>query len=210
MTESYDVDTPEGAARVWVDEAAQPRMRLVLGHGAGGGVGSRDLAAVAGALPAHGVSVLRVEQPWRLAGKRLAPRPAVLDRAWSSVLAGVPRDVPLVVGGRSAGARVSCRTAVPLAAAAVVALSFPLHPPGKPERTRVDELMESVEAGVPVLVVQGARDTFGRPEEFPDSVQIVAVPGADHGMAVTKDVDGEEALDGLVAAVREFLDALHG
>jgi uncharacterized protein len=142
-----------------------------------------------------------------LAGKKIAPRPAVLDEAW---LAGaeLPQKVPLIVGGRSAGARVACRTGVTLGARAVVALSFPLHPPGKPEKSRLEELTG---AGVPTLVVQGQRDAFGRPEEFgAGPFTIVKVAHADHGMAVPKANDQHEALSTIVRAVREFVLSFAG
>ncbi|MBZ4321666.1 alpha/beta hydrolase family protein, partial [Streptomyces huiliensis] len=116
--------------------------------------------------------------------------------------------LPVVAGGRSAGARVACRTAAELGAVAVLALSFPLHPPGRPERSRAEELLG---AGVPVLVVQGARDPFGRPEEFPPGVDPVAVPGGDHGFAVPKSaaktggVTQEDALAVITGAAAEWL-----
>ena len=157
----------------------------MLGHGAGGGIEARDLAALARELPASGIAVVRVEQPWRVAGKRVAGPPAQLDKAW---LVAVPEAVrrtgasgPLFVGGRSAGARVACRTASDVGAAGVVALAFPLHPPGRPDRSRVAELLG---VDVPVLVVQGERDSFGGPPELPDGPQVVPVPGADHGLKV--------------------------
>ncbi|HEU0041682.1 MAG TPA: alpha/beta family hydrolase [Jiangellaceae bacterium] len=201
-----DVATPSGPARLWVDDATAPTCRLVLGHGAGGGPQARDLAALARALPDAGVTVVRVEQPWRVAGKRIAPRPPKLDEAWLAALAQVPRDLPLVVGGRSAGARVACRTARALGAVGVVALAFPLHLPGKPERSRIDELTGS---GVPTLIVQGERDTFGRPGEFPsDTPHLVSVPLADHSMAVSKTADPAEPLSVVVTAVTQWLHRL--
>ncbi len=160
--------TTRGTARVHVWSTPEPRRRLLLGHGAGGGVQAPDLLAVAQALPGTGTEVWLVEQPWRVAGRRVAPAPTTLDEAWVQVLADVPRDLPLLVGGRSAGARVACRTALATGATGVVALAFPLHPPGKPEKSRAAELDG---AGVPVLVVQGANDPFGRPGE------IAAAPG---------------------------------
>lgn len=160
--------TTRGTARVHVWSTPEPRRRLLLGHGAGGGVQTPDLLAVAQALPGTGTEVWLVEQPWRVAGRRVAPAPTTLDEAWVQVLADVPRDLPLLVGGRSAGARVACRTALATGATGVVALAFPLHPPGKPEKSRAAELDG---AGVPVLVVQGANDPFGRPGE------IAAAPG---------------------------------
>lgn len=205
MTEYTTVTTPVGDARFWTDEADEPRARLVLGHGAGGGPDATDLRALAEQLPGAGVSVVRLEQPWRVAGKRVAPRPQTLDEAWLAALDVLERDVPMLVGGRSAGARVACRTAESTAAAGVVALSFPLHPPGKPERSRQDELLTAA-AAVPTLVVQGERDTFGRPDEFPDGpYRLVPIGHADHGMAVPKAHDRRAATAAVVAAVRAFV-----
>jgi predicted alpha/beta-hydrolase family hydrolase len=197
VTEVREVATEVGVARVHVDESPRPRLRLVLGHGAGGGVDAPDLVALAERLPSVGVGVWRVEQPWKVAGRTIAPAPRTLDRAWLEVLATVPRQRPLVVGGRSAGARVACRTAVDVAAHGVVALAFPLHPPGRPERSRAGEL----DVDVPMLVVQGASDAFGTPAEFPPAPHrtVVPVPG-DH--ALRRD------LDALVGAVSRFLDTL--
>ena len=180
MTLVRDVQTSRGPARLHIDEPPAPSARLVLGHGAGGGVQAPDLAALAEALPRRGVAVWRVEQPWRVAGRRVAPAPAALDEAWTQLLAHVPADAPLVLGGRSAGARVACRTAHAAAARAVVALAFPLHPPGRPEKSRAYEL-EAVT--VPLLVVQGERDPFGRPDEIPEGPRrtVVAVAG-DHAL----------------------------
>jgi uncharacterized protein len=184
-----DVDTPLGPARVLAAEPPGTVVgTLVLGHGAGGGAEAADLVAIADEAPSAGWRVLRVEQPWRVAGKRIAPAPARLDVAWTAVLHSLRDDDrltgPLVLGGRSAGARVACRTATALGAAAVLALAFPLHPPGRPEKSRADELTG---AGVPVLVVQGETDAFGRPADIaavldgrPDA-SVYAVPG-DHSL----------------------------
>ena len=172
------VETSKGPARFTEYPAEQPRATLVLGHGAGGGAGTApDLAALAAALPDHGVTVLLHEQPWKVAGKKVAVAPPALDIGWVESLAALAVTGPLIVGGRSAGARVACRTASEVGAAAVLALAFPLHPPGKPEKTRADELA----VGVPLRVVQGERDPFGRPEEFPAGLDLVAVPG-DHSL----------------------------
>ncbi len=197
MTVARDVETTRGLARVYVDDASDPQRLLVLGHGAGGGVQAPDLAALASALPDSGTSVWRVEQPWRVAGKRVAAAPSVLDDAWLQILSAVPRCVPVVLGGRSAGARVACRCAATVGAVAVVALAFPLHPPGKPEKSRAAEL-DAVD--VPTLVVQGAADPFGRPAEFAAAPgrELVAVPG-DHSLrAATHEV--VEAVAAFVAA----------
>jgi uncharacterized protein len=157
------VETPHGPGCVHLREPARPRALLVLGHGAGGLVDAPDLVAVAGAALEVGVSVALVEQPYRVAGRR-SPAPArQLDTAWLAVLehlrAAVAGALPVIVGGRSAGARVACRTAA-ADAMAVLCLAFPLHPPGRPEKSRLDEL-DAVE--VPVLVVQGGSDPFGMP-----------------------------------------------
>lgn len=212
MTESQrtTVDTPVGEAAFWADEAENPRLRLVLGHGAGGGPKAADLAALASRLPAEGVSVVRFEQPWRLAGKKVAPRPPVLDEAWLAAVSTLPRDVPLVLGGRSSGARVACRTAPQLGAVAVVALAFPLHLPGKPQNSRLPELAGAADA-LPVLVVQGERDSFGAPGEFPAGPhRMVVVPHADHGMKVTKGHEQRAAMGAVVDAVRTFLAEIPG
>ena len=154
---------------------------VLLTHGAGGGVHSADLDAVRAALTAQGVGVGLVTQPYRFAGRRTPPKPEVQDAAWRALLDQVGQDGPLIVGGRSNGARVACRTALAVGAVAVVALAFPLHPPGRPEKSRLAELDAS---GGPPLVVQGARDPFGMP---PSGLgrEVVVVAG-DH--ALTRDV----------------------
>jgi uncharacterized protein len=185
---------------------------LALGHGAGAGIESRDLLALAADLPAHGVTVALVEQPWRVAGRKLAPAPKALDAAWRALWPALADPgLPVVAGGRSAGARVACRTAGELGAVAVLALAFPLHPPGRPEKSRAEELLAAGAAG-PVLVVQGARDAFGRPEEFPAAHRPAVVPYADHSFAVPKSapVAQPEALTVLTAAVADWLAATLG
>jgi predicted alpha/beta-hydrolase family hydrolase len=173
-----EVDTPHGQAKVHVHAADQPRAALVLGHGAAGGVMAPDLVAVTDVARSEEISVALVEQPYRVAGRR-SPAPAhQLDAAWTAVvdhlLAGELRGLPLVVGGRSSGARVACRTAEATGAVAVLCLAFPLQPPGRAERpSRLPEL-DAVK--VPTLVVQGAGDPFGIP---PAGVHrtVVQVPG---------------------------------
>ncbi|MGP3972857.1 alpha/beta hydrolase family protein [Streptomyces sp. 8N114] len=199
------IATPAGEARITWHPAKKAHTVLALGHGAGGGIEARDLRALAAALPGEGVSVALVEQPWRVAGKKVAPAPRTLDAAWSALWPAltVP-GLPVVAGGRSAGARVACRTAGELGAQAVLALSFPLHPPGKPEKSRADELT-GVE--LPVLVVQGGRDPFGRPAEFPAGTDLVEVPYADHGFALPKsaEVTEQEAMGVITGAVSRWL-----
>jgi len=196
-------ETDAGTARITWHRANKPRLLLAVSHGAGGGIEARDLRALASVLPAHGVTVALVEQPWRVAGKKVAPAPKTLDVGWRGLWPALAEPgLPVIAGGRSAGARVACRTATELGATAVLALSFPLHPPGKPEKSRAEELLG---AGVPTLVVQGGNDPFGKPEEFPQgSYEITEVPYGDHGFAVPKraPLDQDEALkiitDGVV------------
>lgn len=197
------VPTPQGDARVTTYAApAGPRATVLLSHGAGGGVDAPDLVAMAAGLPVHGVDVVLVEQPWRVAGRRLAPAPARLDEAFVAIVERLAPPAPFVLGGRSAGARVACRTAAALGADAVLALAFPLCPPGRPDRSRVHELVGSE---VPTLVVQGTRDPFGGPAALPaGSIAVVAVPGADHGFAVrVRDGGAEAQAAGLAHAVEE-------
>jgi predicted alpha/beta-hydrolase family hydrolase len=196
-----EIATPYGPARVHEELVADALGALVLGHGAGGGVDAPDLVAVTEAARAERFSVVLVEQPYRVAGRR-APAPAnQLDAAWLAVIAqlreGRLRGLPLVTGGRSAGARVACRTAAAAGAAGVLCLAFPVHPPGRPEKTRLSEL-DAV--SVPVLVVQGERDPFGMPPPAPNR-EIVTVPG-NHSLKTD--------LDSLRAAVRDWLPGMAG
>jgi predicted alpha/beta-hydrolase family hydrolase len=202
------VDTPHGPANVHLHLADAPRAALVLGHGAGGGVASRDLVAVTKAARGDGISVALVEQPYRVAGRRTpAPAPR-LDAAWTAVvedlLAGELRGLPLVVGGRSSGARVACRTSEATGALGVLCLAFPLQPPRRsaaaPARSRLHEL-DAV--SVPTLVVQGERDPFGIPPAAARRT-VVLVPG-DHSLRT--DI---EAVAGAVRAwLRRLVDQAH-
>jgi hypothetical protein len=186
---------------VHLHSVERPRAGLVLGHGAAGGVDTPDLGAAAGAANEAEVSVALVEQPYVVAGRR-SPAPArQLDTAWRAVVEQLRGDafdgLPLVVGGRSAGARVACRTAADVGAAAVLCLAFPVHPPGKgddPTKSRLDEL-EAVK--VPVLVVQGESDPFGMPPEAP--VRIVVEVAGNHSLKDTEAVS---------RAVREWISSL--
>jgi len=169
-----ELETPHGIARVRLVEAESASAALVLGHGAGGGIDSPDLAGATRAAQEAGMTVALVEQPYRVAGRR-APAPAAqLDAAWASVVSQLPFEgLALIAGGRSSGARVACRTAAEVGAKAVLCLAFPVHPPGRPEKSRLDEL-DGVE--VPTLVVQGERDPFGLPPPGPQRT-VVTVPG---------------------------------
>ncbi|MFI6209548.1 alpha/beta family hydrolase [Streptomyces sp. NPDC051041] len=203
------IETDAGTARITWHEARGARLVLAVGHGAGGGVDARDLAALAAVLPAHGVTVALVEQPWRVAGKKVAPAPRTLDAGWRGVWPALAAPgLPVISGGRSAGARVACRTAGELGAHAVLALSFPLHPPGRPEKSRAGELLGT---GVPTLVVQGGNDPFGKPEEFPDGpYELVGVAWGDHGFAVPKraPVDQDRTLAVVTDAVAAWTGSL--
>lgn len=218
VADVIDVPTRHGPARAHLhDPLGAARATLVLGHGAGGGVEARDLVTLASVLRADGYRVVLVEQPWRVAGKKVAAAPATLDVGWTAVLdrlaAGGLVAGPLVVGGRSAGARVACRTAAGAGAAAALLLSFPLHPPGRPERSRADELAG---AGCPVHVIQGERDPFGGPAEITAAVPgtpVTSIPAADHGFKVPRSgpVTQVEALElitvGAVRALAEWVPA---
>jgi predicted alpha/beta-hydrolase family hydrolase len=176
-----EIETPHGPALVHLHFAAQPRAALALGHGAGGGVTAPDLTVAAEVALEEDITVALVEQPYRVAGRR-APAPAnQLDAAWRAVLEQLRAEeiagLPLIAGGRSLGARVACRTAEETGAVAVLCLAFPVHPPGRPEKSRLAEL-DAVE--VPVLVVQGQRDPFGMPPDGPN--RTVARVKGDHGL----------------------------
>ncbi|MET8569743.1 alpha/beta family hydrolase [Streptomyces sp. NPDC004783] len=203
------IDTDAGTARITWHPATEPRLVLAVSHGAGGGIEARDLRALAAVLPGHGVSVALVEQPWRVAGKKLAPAPKTLDSGWRGLWPALAAPgLPVVAGGRSAGARVACRTASELGAHAVLALSFPLHPPGRPEKSRAAELLG---AGVRTLVVQGRNDPFGKPEEFPEGTyDLIEVPYGDHGFAVPKraDITQERALELITDGVAQWAGSL--
>ena len=220
MPATRDVPTELGLARLWIDDPADERAdagetsdpaqvrrskasrspgplgrpTLVLGHGAGGGVQALDLLAARDAGLAAGLRVVRVEQPWRVAGRRIATPPSQLDAVWLEVCAGLPG--PLIVGGRSTGARVACRTATATTTAtatgavAVLCLAFPLLPPGgRPSRTgELSRAGELILPTVPILIVQGSRDAFGVP------VGARLIEAADHAFAVRKK-DGRSATE---------------
>ena len=192
------VDTPHGQAHVHLEGIGEPRAALILGHGAGGGVSARDLVAAAGAARDEMVSVALVEQPYRVAGRRSQAPAHQLDAAWTAVVdylrANELRGLTLVTGGRSAGARVACRTAEATGAVAVLCLAFPLQPPGRSGAPRPSRLSELESVTVPTLVVQGVRDAFGMP---PGGARrtVVEVPG-DHGL---------RNAEAVAAAVRPWL-----
>jgi predicted alpha/beta-hydrolase family hydrolase len=179
-----ELDTPGGPGVAEIDRpTGAAHALLVLTHGAGGGVDAADLKAVRLAAVAAGIAAVGLTQPYRVAGRRTPPVPGRQDEAWLAALAALRKrpplsGLPLVVGGRSNGARVAARTAPVAGAVGVVALAYPLHPPGRPDNTRLPELDA---AGVPVLVVQGERDPFGMPPAGPDR-DVLVIPGADHSL----------------------------
>ena len=196
------IDTPSGPARAHLHPAAEPRAAVVLGHGAGGGVEAPDLVAAADAAVAEQLTVALVEQPYRVAGRR-SPAPAKrLDEAWIAVLEHLRgaelRDLPLVVGGRSLGARVACRTVERTGARAVLCLAFPLLPPRRGEKPPQSRLPELEAVDLPVLIVQGKSDRFGMPPPGPKR-EVVQVAG-DHGLKT----DPEAVGDAVGAWLREL------
>ena len=203
-TRTLEVATPAGLAQVLLQIPAEPSALLLLGHGAGGGVEAADITAARDSSLSVGVAVARVVQPYRVLGRR-APAPAPrLDEAWQAVAHSLARrralaGLALVCGGRSSGARVACRCSDALGAVGVIALAFPVHPPGRPEQSRLPELTA---VSAPVLVVQGSRDPFGCPPEDvlrPPS-RLVVIDGADHGL--------KKGIPTLRAAVADFLPAV--
>ena len=202
-----EIHTPVGMARAHLWRPSRPCGSLVLGHGAGGSSWSADLRALT-TLTAQGWLVVLVEQPWRVAGRTVATPPAQLDVAWLAVMGALtsrrgvlPR--PLVVGGRSSGARVACRTAKAVVADAVLVLAFPLHPPGKPERSRAAEGQLVTGAGTRLAVIQGEKDPFGSPEDLRSALggaaEVMSARGAHSFTRTPTDV---------VEAARAFLSEL--
>jgi predicted alpha/beta-hydrolase family hydrolase len=179
-----EIVTPHGPARAHLRHAQRPHAALLLGHGAGGSIEAPDLLATADAAVAARMSVARIEQPYRVAGRKSAPPAAKLDEAWLAVHAalvtapGAPlAGLPLLSGGRSSGARVTCRTAAATKSVGVLCLAFPLHPPQRnPDAERKTRLPELEAVTVPVLVVQGDRDPFGMPPPGPART-VVTVAG---------------------------------
>jgi predicted alpha/beta-hydrolase family hydrolase len=191
-----EIETPHGPARAHLHAGDTAVATMVLGHGAGGGVSAPDLMVAARAALERQVSVALVEQPYVVAGRKSQAPAAQLDAAWVAAIEQLRGDdVPLIVGGRSAGARVACRTANETGAAAVLCLAFPVHPPGRPEKSRLAEL-DAVT--VPTLVVQGERDPFGMPPDAPNRT-VVKVAG-DHSLKAD--------LEAVAAAIGDWLPAV--
>ena len=193
-----EIETPHGLARVHLHAAPKPRAALVLGHGAGGGVEAPDLVRARDVALERGLTVALVEQPYRVVGRRSPAPAAQLDAAWTAVVKALAVShlpgLALVVGGRSAGARVACRTAKATAAVGALCLAFPLVPPRR-TGTPTSRLPELDAVGVPTLVVQGVSDRFGVPPEAPG--RTVVVVRGDHSLRSDPDALG--------AAVRAWL-----
>ncbi|MEL4506175.1 alpha/beta family hydrolase [Luteococcus sp. H138] len=210
-----DITTAQGPGRMHVDGPTNAQHVLLLGHGAGGGVGAPDLTALATHLPARPepITVVRFEQPWRTAGKKVAPAPKRLDEALLEALPQLREQQAwqhLVLGGRSAGARVACRTASQLGADGVLALAFPLHPPGRPDKSRADELLG---VGLPTLVVQGSRDPFGGTDELrgaiaqASGIELVGIDDAGHELTLPKRASQttDELWEQLAGRIADFI-----
>jgi predicted alpha/beta-hydrolase family hydrolase len=199
--DTVQIDTEGGAALAELDgNGAAARFLLVLTHGAGGSAGAPDLLAVGDAARPLGGLVARVTQPYRVRGARAPGSPVRQDAAWAEIVTALRElapGVPLVQGGRSNGARVACRTAAAVGARAVIALAFPLSPPGRsPAVSRAEELRAARDGGAKVLVVNGDRDPFGIPGAQ-DADRVVVVPGETHALK------GHRAA--IAAAVAEWL-----
>ncbi|MFI7001375.1 alpha/beta family hydrolase [Nocardia sp. NPDC050175] len=182
------IETSAGPAEIELDRPRKPTFLLLLTHGSGGGVEAKDILTVRDAALDLGGAVARVVQPYRVAGRR-APGSAVKqDEAWLEIVAALRtriKKVPLIQGGRSNGARVACRTAVAVQARGVIALSFPLHPPGKPEKTRREELLDA--GDIEVVVINGGSDPFGIPDAA-DAAEVRVIPGQPHSFRTGFDV----------------------
>jgi uncharacterized protein len=184
--DQVEIETPHGPARVHLEAVSEARGALILGHGAGGGVGARDLQTASAAALQQRLSVALVEQPYLVAGRRSAAPARQLDAAWLAVIARLAErelaGLPLIFGGRSSGARVACRTATAGGAIAVLCLAFPLLPPRRAASTKAPEtrLPELEGVTVPTLVVQGASDRFGMPPAAANRM-VVEVAG-DHSL----------------------------
>jgi predicted alpha/beta-hydrolase family hydrolase len=200
-----EVDTPHGPAKAHLHAVPKPIGALVLGHGAGGGIGSPPLVTVTDVARSEGFSVALVEQPYRVAGRRSPAPPPRLDEAWKAVVERLRQSelhgLPLIVGGQSAGARVACRTAADSRAVGVLCISFPVHAPGRPPDSKTADRQSELDAvQVPTLVVQGDRDPFGMPVGSA-TTSVVTVSG-NHSLKTD--------LEGVEAAVRNWLPDIVG
>jgi uncharacterized protein len=202
-TTTVEIDTPTGPGRVHLHLAEAPVAALVLGHGAGGGVAARDLVVAADVALGLAISVGLVEQPYRAAGRRSPPRAPVLDAAWTAIVGELRAShlagLPLIVGGRSSGARVACRTAAATGAVGVLCLAFPLQPARRSTGVQAPSRLAELDAvEIPVLIVQGARDPFGMPPAGPR--RTVAAVAGDHGL--------KSDLEAVARAVGDWLSTI--
>ncbi|WP_280340869.1 alpha/beta hydrolase family protein [Nocardia neocaledoniensis] len=182
------IETSAGPAEIELDEVAEPAFLLVITHGAGGGVEAKDILVARDSALEAGGSVARVVQPYRVAGRRAPGSADKQDEAWIEIVAALRErfgELPIVQGGRSNGARVACRTAVAVGARGVIALSFPLHPPGKPEKSRRDELLAP--GDIEVVVINGGSDPFGVPDAA-DAAEVRVIPKQAHAFRTGFDV----------------------
>jgi hypothetical protein len=180
-----EINTAAGPAHVVLEQPERPRFLVAATHGAGGSPDTADVLAVRDAARVLGAATALVTQPYRVRGGRAPGSAARQDAAWVELIDALRREtarhgaLPLVQCGRSNGARVACRTARQVGAAGVIALAFPLHPPGQPAKSRDQELRG---AGTSVLVINGDRDPFGVPE--PDELtNVVVLPGETHALS---------------------------
>ncbi|MEU4340007.1 alpha/beta family hydrolase [Nocardia sp. NPDC023852] len=173
------IETSAGPAEIELDQPRKPAFLLLLTHGSGGGVDAKDLLIVRDSALRLGGAVARVVQPYRVAGRRAPGSVVIQDQAWLEIVAHLRgrKRIPVIQGGRSNGARVACRTAVAARARGVLALSFPLHPPGKPEKSRREELLAA--GSIEVVVINGASDPFGIPDPA-DAAEVRVIPGQSH------------------------------
>jgi predicted alpha/beta-hydrolase family hydrolase len=194
--------TSAGPAHVAIERPEQPAFLVVLTHGAGGTPDTADVLAVRDAARGLGAATVLVTQPYRVKGARAPGSAPKQDAAWAELVGTLRREtgrdgvaLPLIQCGRSNGARVACRTAREVGAAGVIALAFPLHPPGQPGKSRDPELRA---AETSVLVINGERDPFGVPE--PDEkTRVVVLPGETHALSKRPAAVGVAAADWLSA-----------
>ena len=175
-----------------LNQAPSARWTFIYAPGAGSNINDAFGTTLARDLPERGISVARFQFPYMEAGRRGPDRPPVLEATWHAAIDALrPGDGSrLVVGGRSMGGRIASMAVASGAAVDAVALfAYPLHPPGKPERLRVEHLTD---VRVPILFCSGTRDAFASPEELRAAAAQVErshvhlLDGADHGFAVAK------------------------
>lgn len=184
-----EISTSQGRARVELEApggVAAPSFLLALTHGAGGTVAAPDLLAVRDVALRLGGAVALITQPYRVRGARAPGNASRQDEAWEEIIGSLRiSGIPLIQGGRSNGARVACRTASSVGAAGVIALAFPLRPPGRRTPvavTRAGELLQAIRGGANVLVLNGDRDPFGIPAAD-EATRVVVLKGETHSLS---------------------------